>query len=44
VRHLVVLVLAALAREEAGLAHVEVEALQAAIPEALEKQFMCQKS
>ena len=35
VRHLVVFVLAALPGKEAGLAHVEVEALEASISEAL---------
>ncbi len=34
-RHFVVLVLPALAGEETGLAHVEVETLQASVTEAL---------
>ena len=34
-RHLVVLVFPAFSGEEAGLAHVEVEALQASVAEAL---------
>ena len=37
-RHLVVFVFPALSGEEAGLAHVEVEALQASVAEALRKQ------
>jgi hypothetical protein len=36
VSHFVILVFSSFAREEARLAHVEVEALQAAIPETLE--------
>jgi hypothetical protein len=36
VSHFVILVFSSFAREEARLAHVEIEALQAAIPETLE--------
>ena len=40
-RHLVVFVFPALSGEEAGLAHVEVEALQASVAEALPTKKSC---